>query len=252
MRAVTVGCNILTHLDSMVYGNHCQMWYRLGRNHKDFEFVFMAPRRTSIDNMRNSTIDAAIKADCEFVFFYDDDVFVPSSAFGKLVKLMDADKEIAIVSGLTYIRKYPYKPMLFRSMENEGLAPYDDFEDHVENGILAKDLGAVGFSCVLLRVSYLKDLTPPYCITGSRNTEDVYLCHRVRKHYPNAKVVCDTTIDTGHLVERYFVQDSNVQDLRKYEEVINGATKPQEDRGIEYAESIESGLREQSDKVGAA
>jgi len=248
-RVCTVGCNILTQLDSMCYANHCQVWYRLGRNHTDFNFFFNAPRRVSIDNMRNGTIDHALKTGSEFVFFYDDDVLVPTDAFAKLLKVMDNDTDAAVVSGLTYIRKFPFDPMLFKSDEEMNLTGYKDFKEHVdENGLLEKDLGAVGFSCVLIRTSFLKDLKPPYCITGSQNTEDVYLCHRIRNHFPNAKILCDTTIDTSHLVERYFINDEGRSLLLNYEKDINGAEVQSDDRGIEYAESIESRLREQPDE----
>lgn len=244
-RKVVVGCNILTSIDSIVYPNHCQMWYRFGRDYKDLDFYFSAPRRCSIDNMRNVTIDFAIKQGAEFVFFYDDDVIVPNDALIKLIAVMDIDSNVAVASGLTYIRKYPYKPMLFKA-EEDGLYMYEDFKDKVDDsGVLTEKLGAVGFSCALIRVEYLKNLRPPYCITGSQNTEDVYLCQRIRDHYENAVIACDTTIDTSHLVDKYYVNAENVDDLRKYEELLNKA-RPDDggDRGQEYAENIESRFRE--------
>lgn len=243
MSKIVVGCNILTQIDALVYPNHCQMWYQFGRNLTDYNFLFYAPRRVSIDNMRNATIDFAIKNGAEFVFFYDDDVIVPVNALYKLIQLLDKDENIAVASGLTYIRKYPFDPMLFKKT-GDGLENYTNFKEHIgKDGILEKDLGAVGFSCVLLRTSFLELLNPPYCITGSRNTEDVYLCHRITDHFPDAKIVCDTTIDTSHLVERYWINDANRDNIRKYEEVLNGAKEAKKDRGSEYAQEIQKSIK---------
>jgi len=246
---IMVGCNILTSIDSLVYPNHCQLWYQFGRNLKSYDFLFCSPRRTSIDNMRNSTIKGALEGKCDFIFFYDDDVIVPTNALEKLVNLMHKDKDIAIASGITYIRKFPFKPMLFKVV-GEGLDSYEDFEKCTDkDGILRKELGAVGFSCVLIRTESLKDMRPPYCITGSRNTEDVYLCMRIQEYNPKAKIVCDTSIITSHLCDKFWVNSENVDKLKRFEKIVNGRAPIKEDRGLQYAKDIKSRLRRQSHKT---
>ena len=165
---------------------------------------------------------------------------------------MEKDPNIAVASGLTYIRGYPYQPMLFKNVE-DGLTVYDDFKKKTDkDGILRDNLGAVGFSCALINTKYLKDLKPPYCITGSRNTEDVYLCCRVREQYPEATIVCDTTINTAHIVDKYLVNDNNRKQLMKFEEVINEKSVNKSDRGLDYAkkvqESVKSRVRRQPRK----
>lgn len=241
---ITVGCNVLTSIDSMVYPNHCQFWYRLGKNLPEWQFPFFCPRRTSIDNMRNATIVNAIQTGSKYVFFYDDDVVVPGNALPKLLNLMENNPKIAVASGLTYIRKYPFQPMLFKG-DSQTLVNYSDFRKYIDtDGILYKNLGAVGFSCVLINVKYLENLKPPYCLTGSRNTEDVYLCRRIIDHYPEAKIVCDTTIDTAHLCDKFWVDDKNVEKLRKFENIVNEREPEFKDRGAEYAKRISKKVQE--------
>lgn len=242
---IMVGCNILTSIDSIAYPNHCMLWYQFGRHLKSYNFLFNSPRRTSIDNMRNSTIKGALDNECDFIFFYDDDVIIPMQALEKLLKLMYKNKNVAVASGLTYVRKYPFPPMLFKT-SGEGLESYADFEKYVnKDGVLRKDLGAVGFSCVLIRTESLKDMRPPYCITGSRNTEDVYLCLRIQEHNPKATIVCDTKVITSHLCDKFWVDSENVNRLRKFEKIVNGREPKKEDRGLQYAKNIKSRLRRQ-------
>lgn len=210
---IMVGCNLLTQQDSIAYVNHMQMWYNYGKAYQDLQFFSNMPRRQPIDVMRNNTARKALEWECDYVFFYDDDVIVPIDGLRKLLKL-----DVDVAAGLTFIRTPPFKPMIFemvREGDNGNLIIMEDYKDKVnEKGIV--DCYAVGFSCVLLKVSALKTVMPPYFMTGSRNTEDVYYCCKLKDVNPKATIAVDTTISTKHMLDKVWVDAENVEKLRKF------------------------------------
>lgn len=209
---ILVGCNLLTSVDSLVYPNHMQMWYRLGRNYPDIEFFCCMPRRMPIDTARNMAAKVAIEQECDYLFFYDDDVIVPVDALSKLIA---AKADVA--AGLTYIRGVPFNPMIFE-MKKDGknwTLPYmRDFKKKAKGTIV--DCHAVGFSCVLIDMTALKSIPAPYFMTGTNNTEDVYFCCKLKDHNPKAKIVVDYSVSTAHLLDKFYVEDGNVDALRDF------------------------------------
>ena len=239
--SITVGCNTLTSVDSIAYPNHCQNWYSWGKNLSErYKFYFYDGRRMSIDNMRNMAAVFALQQESEFLFFYDDDVLLPLDAMPKLIALMNDDENIGVAAGLTYVRQYPYPPMAFEEMEDGGLKHVEDIRD--DKGVLG--VAAVGFSCALLRTSYFKNMKPPYFVTASQCTEDVYYCCRLKANDPKVKIVCDTSIDTSHIVDRYVINSDKFDIVKKFEEEFYGAKLPEKsmDRGIQYAERVQEQL----------
>ncbi len=239
--SITVGCNTLTSVDSIAYPNHCQNWYNWGKHLSDkYNFYFYDGRRMSIDNMRNLAAVFALKQESEFLFFYDDDVLLPLDTMPKLLALMNEDENIGVAAGLTYVRGYPYPPMAFEKMEDGGLKHVEDIRN--KKGVL--DIAAVGFSCALLRTSYFKDMKPPYFVTASQCTEDVYYCCRLKENYLDVKIVCDTSIDTSHIVDRYVINSDKFDIVKKFEEEFYDAKPPKKsmDRGIQYAERVQEQL----------
>lgn len=239
--SITVGCNILTSIDGIAYPNHCQNWYNWGKELSGkYKFYLYGSRRMSIDNMRNQAAVFALQQESEFLFFYDDDVLLPIDALPKLVALMNADENIGVAAGLTYVRGYPFPPMVFEEISDGGLKQVENIRD--KEGVLS--VGAVGFSCALLRTSYFKNMKPPYFVTASQCTEDVYYCCRLKTNYSEAKVVCDTSIDTSHIVDRYAINSDKFDIVKKFEEDFFGAKPPEKsiDRGIKYAERVQEQL----------
>lgn len=253
---VVVGCNTLTQLDSLAYPSHCQLWYHLGRDHPECSFYFHAPRRFPIDKMRNMTAKIALEEDCEYIFFYDDDVLLPTDSFSKLLKHMEVRPGLGVAAGLTYIRGYPYPPMLWKFIKIEGqdapgLGSFKGFEEAIqEDGTV--DVDAVGFSCALIRTSFLKEVTSPYFITGTRNTEDIFYCLRLKKQFPDVQIICDTTIETSHIVERYVINRSNRGDVLAAEESLFKAEPENKgDRGIKYLEQVKDLFEDDMDELDA-
>ena len=98
------------------------------------------------------------------VLFIDDDVQVPPNTYELLYETA-SQRNAAVVSGVTYVRSYPFNPMVFKW---EGYKESDfhfiDFLNYTdESGIVEVD--AVGFSCALISVKILKQLPPPFFVT---------------------------------------------------------------------------------------
>lgn len=234
-----IGVNTLTSIDNSVYLTHCQFWYRLGKEFPDEKFIFYAPHRLSIDNMRNNAAKVALEQECDYLMFIDDDMILDPNTFSSL---LHADADIAMA--LTYIRTPPFAPMFFQQFEQNGrrylkLFPneFNSFKD--ANGYINVD--AVGFACVLIDCNLLKRLSPPWFVTLPGITEDVYFCMRCRDELRDVTIKVDTNVPTGHVMDPQVVTSSTVEKLREFYEV-----KDQEvnlDRGTDYAEKIEALFR---------
>lgn len=222
---IAIGCNLLTHQNSLAYASHTQMWHHLGKN-TDHRYVVNFPRRMSIDNMRNQTAQLALFNECSYLFFYDDDVILPKETLPRLIQT--AESEFAdIVAGLTYVRSYPFKPMAFKFDEDDKDSlrhlAYEEIEQS-ESDIIPCD--AIGFSAVLISVALLRDLETPYFLTGPNFTEDVYFCLKVKDRFPGTKIILDRNVQTDHIVSEYTISHSNHKGIRKLEEDVFNA-KPE-------------------------
>ena len=239
-----IGINNLTAVNQLAYSNHMQFFYRLGRNTKD-TFILFNPARMSIDNMRNTCAKLAMEYECDYLMFIDDDVLVPlDNKITVYEKLIAHNKEV--IAGVTLVRSYPFRPMIFDWESKDSRFHFMDYEEHInDEGLVECD--AVGFSCVLIKVSLLKKLNPPFFITGPNHTEDIYFCHKVRRKYPDFKFYVDPTIRTSHILGADIISPNNLEARLEYEEKLNSDLKRIEDkysdRGKEYAELCEKMMK---------
>lgn len=206
-----IGINVLTSIESIVYSNHIQFFYRLGKHYPNDTFAINTPRRMGIDRMRNQTAKFALENDYDYVMFIDDDVIIPINALEALYK---ADKDI--VAGWTIIRGYPFDNMSFKynPEDKAKLEVVKKMERH--SGLI--DVDAVGFSCVLIKTSLLKNTPQPWFVTGPYNTEDVYFCVKARKYNPDCTIAVDTSVETAHLLGPEIIAPWNKEDYKLYSE----------------------------------
>lgn len=233
--SIMVGVNTLTAIDQSAYSNHCQFWFRLGRNYPNIQFGLHNPRRSSIDRMRNHTAKLAISSGFDYVMFLDDDVLVPPH--DSLQKMVDADKDV--VAAHTIIRGHPFHNMFFKDNEKkDGLSYYDDPPE----GVDLVECAAVGFSFVLIKTSLLEKVPPPYFVTGMHNTEDVYFCLKAKHHVPDCSIFVDMSIPTGHILGSEIMAPDNRKAYKEYYEIAfpNNIDNPEGhgDRGESYLKSI--------------
>jgi glycosyltransferase involved in cell wall biosynthesis len=224
--------NILTVVDAASYITHCNFWYRLGRTFPKDTFFAMTPPRMAIDQARNWAAKMAMQQECDYLMFIDDDALIAPDT---LASLISADLDIVMAH--TYIRGYPFHVMAFKRDGEKGLVNFDDYKEFIgENGVFLCD--AVGFHCALIKVELLKKMEPPYFLTGTHYTEDIYFCVKARKEVSESvSIGVDTRVPTGHLLHKENVSVENVERLRTYYSngEQNGVPR---DRGQSYYEQV--------------
>jgi hypothetical protein len=240
MSKVLIGVNVLESVNSFVYASHVKFFTNLKLAHPEDQFVFFTPYRMAIDSMRNAAAKTAIEHNCDYLMFIDDDVIIKPESYSVLKK---ADKDV--VMALTYIRGYPFAPMFFKAFRQivdktgevrEFLTTYDDYEDHIDSDGMVK-CAAVGFSCVLIKMDLVKAVAPPWFVTGTNHTEDVYFCNKARYTLdPEPSIYCHTKISTTHVMMADGVSDYNVKKLREM-------YAPDKPLGKSREERIEENLR---------
>lgn len=220
---ILIGVNTLTEVNQMVYMNHAILYYRLGRNFKNIDFTLCAPRRMQIDNMRNFCAKAAIEGNFDYLWFIDDDVLVREDALTHLLAL-----KTDVAAGITLIRGYPFHPMLF-SFKPGRATPYLDEYQKVaaKDGSIRKNLGAVGFSCCLIKVSVLEQVEAPWFLTGPGFTEDVFFCQRAAHFKKDLSIAATLHVQTEHILGSQVISPATRKAQLRYHEILNPNIKEQ-------------------------
>lgn len=226
---IFIGINTLSTINSMVYSNHLEFFTQLGREYPRGQVSLFTPRRFSIDTMRNMAAKLAVENDYDYLLFIDDDILLEATA---LKQLIDRDKDI--IAGLTMIRGYPYRPMMFRFSSEGSLGIFEEYEEASdESGLVQVD--AVGCSFTLIKVDVIRKMSPPYFVTGAMNTEDVYFCLKALQ--VGAEIFVDTLVPTGHLLDPQILTPRNAKKLKEIAEETDPTLLPKPvDRGEEYFE----------------
>lgn len=229
--------NTLNSVNSFIYSNHAEF---LTKSKELFpkpenEILFFTPPRMSIDMARNTAAREAMRHECDYLMFLDDDVLVPPTA---LKSLIDTNADIA--AGLVIIRGYPFHVMAF-TQDATGMPYFDELpmldievEPAYSDGVRGKPavikkvlkdpvteddgLRAVGFSCALIKVDLLRKVPPPYFITGPRNTEDVYFCIKARETVKDVTMHLVTHIQCGHLLYGEPIEWATIDVFRQFYE----------------------------------
>jgi len=212
----------LYQIDPVCYAGHLKMFYQLGKAFDEFEIVFHGPWRMPIDVARNSAAKTAMRLECDYLLFYDDDMYFSTGQ--DIVKLLrtirDSNDTIHVLQALAYVRGYPFKPMCFKKAEIEEQQRtgfFDDYKDYVdENGLVKCD--AVGCCATAIDVNLFKLTPEPWFLTGKTHTEDVYFCVKAQQFVGNVGVYMDTTIKVGHLLEKIVLTEDNRDILLKIHE----------------------------------
>jgi hypothetical protein len=198
--------NTLSSVNPYIYSNHCAFWAKTKEQFPKDEFFFFTPPRMSIDMARNHAAKAALANECDYLLFIDDDVLILPETFKSLHEVASSGYDS--VGGLVIIRGYPFHVMAFKR-ENGELPYFDDLPTVWGDKVypLLKDpvtqddgLVAMGFSCTLIKTSLLRRVSPPYFVTGPRNTEDVYFYLKAKEAYPDMRLALVTHLQCGHLL----------------------------------------------------
>lgn len=208
MSKTLICTNTLTVVNQVAYANHIQFYFRLGRNCPEDNFALFTPIRMTIDACRNAAVKTALQFDFDYLMFIDDDVLLPFDAYTRL-KANNKD----ICAGWTIIRGYPYPNMFFKFNEKNELQHYEGLSLDAKELI---EVDAVGCSCVLIKCEILKKIPPPYFITGTLHTEDVYFCMKAKQYIPGVKIFVDPLVKTPHLLTMDVVTPENRDALKEF------------------------------------
>jgi hypothetical protein len=237
-KIIVVGTNSLTEAQYPAYTNHCQMWFRFGRSpgYRNYDFIFSNPSRMSIDRMRNMTAKVALETEAEYVLFLDDDVVVPVG--DGLAKLIAARADVA--AGKIVIRGYPFDWMIFKYQTKKGHRGLFSQASLPDKGVIPVD--AVGFSFCLIKTSVFKTIPPPWFITGVSNTEDIYFCIKAKQANPKLKIVCECSVNCGHILWPEIMDINTREAYKKYHEKLYPHVKVTEsssgDRSEDYLKQV--------------
>ena len=240
---VMVACCILTEVDGQAYPSHIIHAFRMGRD-TDCEFLFFSPRRMAIASARNSAVEAAIQNDCDYLFFYDDDMDLHKDTFSTL---LSRDKDV--IMAMCHIRGYPFHPMVFKWIDVKGfdhkiadlkerdkaMMIWKDYADHVDSEGVLNNVATVGCAATLIKVELLRKMDYPWFYTGTANTEDVYFCCKARDKVPEVSIAVDTTVPAGHYIkDKRLLYPYNAEFLKKQDEDLGEFIREQiaEKRGV--------------------
>jgi hypothetical protein len=145
-----------------------------------------------------------------------------------------------IIAGWTLVRGYPFPNMFYKFNKDGGLESYN--EPKVEDdGLIECD--AVGFSYCLIKCSLLRNINPPFFVTGSHNTEDIYFCMKAKSYDPKTRIVVDPSIKTFHILGPEMIGPDNKDAYKTYIEKVSPELVIKEspqDRGDEYLEMVKA------------
>lgn len=218
-KSVLIGSLTLTMVPQEAYGSHCMNFYQLGRDHRDYNFGFCTPRRMSIADMRNAVVKIAITGNFDYLYFFDDDTINDRDVLGRLLPRME---EFNAISAGYFVRGYPFNPMVFRWVGNNGtkamrLYKWNEYKKHIDkDNVLRHRVSGVGCGCTLFRVEDFKKIPYPWFWTGHGHTEDAWFFTQAHHNIPDYKVGMDFNIACGHLCNPLYVDQLNVDVVRRF------------------------------------
>lgn len=151
---------------------------------------------------RELIVRRAFASSVDYVLMLDDDIVVPPDAVLKLAAILESDLDAAIAGGLYYTRDG------IRPMVADGWSSNDTTQAWIPAfGFAPVTVDAIGFGCVLVRVSALRMLVPPffgaqiYVETAAARVrlcnEDFLMCERMRA--TGYRIVLDAGVRCGHV-----------------------------------------------------
>ena len=168
---------------------------------KKHELVFS--KGYGVAQNRNKIANYAIENKFDYILFIDSDIIVPPDA---LEKLLNQKTDIATgwYNCVTPEGKIVHSWMLFDAQNNKYVTRESAL--NIEMPTPVEDVPAMGFGCVLLKTSLLKQLPYPYFVylenaNGGVLSEDIYFCNLIRERLPEVKIKGVPAVKCLHIKE---------------------------------------------------
>src|SRR3989304_345912 len=146
------------------------------------------------NNLVESVLGDPDVKDDDFIFWVDSDVLLEPDI---LPRLLDSGKDKDIITGIYYQKAPPYWPLIMLKLPFEKREGMHQFLYDYPKGNYRVD--AIGFGCVLVRVSVFKKIEKPWFDWTVESGEDIYFCVQAKKH--NIEIWTDTNAVVGHVGE---------------------------------------------------
>jgi hypothetical protein len=117
---------------------------------------------------RDNMTKRALEIGAKYIFYWDDDVLLPSHAIYKMHNAMERDPTIGLITGVVCTREEPTEPMVY---QRHGSGAWWDFS--IDPDDPPEDIFSAGGGCILARVEALRKLEPPYWADVQADGKDV-------------------------------------------------------------------------------
>lgn len=167
----------------------------------DYNVEYALVKGKPVADARNDMAEEAIKKNCKYLFFVDEDVTPPAHALRQLIYHLEHWPKAAIAGGIYVHKAPPQMPMVFRG---NGIGPFWDWKVGE-----VFECSGLGMGCTLIRVDALKTIEKPWFRTidsideymdnvakGECWTEDLYCCHKLTE--AGWKILADGGILPAH------------------------------------------------------
>lgn len=194
MPRVFIGVPMIGHVHPQAYLSHLSLSKPPGT-------AIAGVVRSMPDYARNSLVEQALKFGYDYIFFLDDDMVPEPDLLVHLLKIMESDSSISVLSPFAYRRLPPYLPCVFRLRQDGKYDPIDSRDE----GII--DVDATTMASTLVRSSVFRSVSFPWFEFKDggeiRFSEDITFCRKVKE--AGLRICVDTNRECLHISDNLLV-----------------------------------------------
>lgn len=183
-----------------------------------FEIYWFTTGRLLTQMAREKLCEEAVKAKCDYIIMFDDDMVLPPDFAMKMLETMVKNPRIDVLGALAFMRNTPHFPVIYNVIEGydkrQGGEYYiREFVKRYPKDTLV-ECDAVGFGGVCIKVELLKKMGAPWFMSTTNTGEDIWFCYRAKRDV-GARIFMDTRIKMGHLKNPEVVDEAYFEDWIK-------------------------------------
>lgn len=152
--------------------------------------------------LRESMTKKALAAGANFIFFWDDDTFLPPDTWYRMMVHMAKHPDVGLITGVYFLKKEPTEPVLYK---HAGQGAYWGFD--MDPKAPLDDIYAAGAGCMMARADAVRKMSSPYWFDErtmsddysrqSISGHDIRFCTKMKEE-AGYRVVVDGSIQCMH------------------------------------------------------
>lgn len=194
-----------------IYHNHtaaimtacCKYGIRFGGSCVTKNQLVWAARNNLVDSVFG---DKDVNIDEDYLFWVDSDVMLKNDT---LPMLLSHKKDV--ISGIYYQKQPPYWPLIMVKLPWETRAGMHNFLYDYPKGLHRVD--AIGFGCVLTKISVFKKLAKPWFDWKVESGEDIFFCVEAKK--AGIEIHADSNATVVHLGDNVEISEETFANYKK-------------------------------------